>query len=103
MPLRWRWKFLKDGRSIARFRVAAHSRGRIVWVGGVGCSGVVSLSDWTDLDYNKLYQTAKGLSFSAKGPGGIKIGDWLSLLSKLSLEGENSCSPSLLLLFPPLT
>ena len=45
------------------------------------------ISDWTDLDYNKLFQTANELSFSAKGPGGRKIGDWLSLLSKLSLEG----------------
>jgi len=45
------------------------------------------ISDWTDLDYNKLYQTANELSFSAKGPGGRKIGDWLSLISKLSLEG----------------
>ena len=45
------------------------------------------ISSWTDSDYNKLHQTANELSFSAKGPGNKKIGDWLSLLSTLSLEG----------------
>ena len=45
------------------------------------------VSDWTDLDHRQLYQTANELSFSAKGPNGKTIGDWLSLLSSLSLEG----------------
>ena len=45
------------------------------------------ISDWTDLDHNELYQTANELSFSTKGPNGKNIGDWLSLLYSLSLEG----------------
>ena len=45
------------------------------------------ISEWTALDYNKLSETANELSFSAKGPGDKKIGDWLSFLSSLSLEG----------------
>ena len=45
------------------------------------------ISDWTDFDHNELYQTANKLSFSAKGPNGKNIGDWLSLLYSLSLEG----------------
>ena len=45
------------------------------------------ISDWTDYDHNELHQTANELSFLANGPNGKSIGDWLSLLSSLSLEG----------------
>jgi len=45
------------------------------------------VSNWSDSEYNQLNQTANQLSFSAKGPSGKKIGDWLSILSSLALEG----------------
>lgn len=42
---------------------------------------------WTDLDRRQLDQTAKDLSYENKGPSEKLIGDWLSVLCELSLQG----------------
>ena len=45
------------------------------------------VSNWSAAERINLIQTANSISFSNKGPEGKTVGDWLSFLSELCLEG----------------
>ncbi len=45
------------------------------------------VKQWTDQERKQLEQTAKDISFENTGPGNKSIGDWLSILGELSLQG----------------
>lgn len=45
------------------------------------------IQSWTDIERKKLNETAKDLSYNNMGPANKYIGDWLSILGDLSLQG----------------